>query len=51
MIYLAENNMNLNEQTIMYYLAPENFRNIKKDLKSIKKIRKNTNIAILNFYS
>jgi len=51
MIYLAENNLNLNEETICFYLEPENFKKIKKDLKSIKKIRKNTNLSIINFYS
>lgn len=51
MTYLAENNMDLSEENILYYLEKQNFRAIKKELKSIKKIRKNTNSCIINFYS
>jgi len=51
MIYLAENKMDFNDDTILDLLESKNFRKIKKELKSIKKIRKNTNNSIINFYS
>ena len=51
MIYLAENNKDFSEENILFYTQPDNFFKIRKELKSIKKIRKNTNSAIINFYS
>lgn len=51
MIYLAENNIDLSDRSIIFHLEPQNFLKIKKELKSIRKIRKNTNYSIINFYS
>lgn len=49
--YLSENNLELTEENIIFYAGPENFRFLKKDVKSIKKIRKTTNTSIVSFYS
>jgi hypothetical protein len=48
--YLLENNIELNESNLLHYANPENYKKIQKELKSIKKIRKNTNTSIINFY-
>ncbi len=49
--YLYENSFELDEESILLYAQPENFKTLKKEIKSVKKIRKNTNAAIISFYS
>jgi ERCC4-type nuclease len=49
--YLSENNLELTEDNIINYARPENFKFLKKEVKSVKKIRKTTNTSIISFYS
>ena len=42
--------MDLNENNLLFYCDAENYKLIKKDIKSVKKIRKNTNLDIIKFY-
>jgi hypothetical protein len=51
MIYLSENDIEITHYNVIKYLQTNIFSKLKKDLKSIKKIRKNINEAIINFYS
>ena len=51
MVYLSENSIELTHENIILYLKPNIFSKLKKDLKGIKKVRKNINEAIISFYS
>jgi len=49
--YLVENKIPVTKENLIHYASVENFKSIKKDVKSVKKIRKNTNNSIISFYS
>jgi ERCC4-type nuclease len=49
--FLIESNLPLSEENLLHYSSPHNFKSIKKQIKSVKKIRKNTNSSIINFYN
>jgi hypothetical protein len=48
--YILENNVPLNEANLLYYAEPKKFKTIQKEIKSIKKLRKNTNTSIIRYY-
>ncbi len=50
-VYMADNNTEITDENIIHHLHPINFSKIKKNLKSIRKIRKNTNNSIIKFFS
>ncbi len=49
--YLYESELDVDQESILLYANPENFKTLKKEIKSVKKIRKTTGDSILNFYS
>ncbi len=49
--YLLDNGIELDEKNLIYYATPENYRSIKKEVKSLKKLRKDTNTEIIRFYT
>lgn len=48
--YLMDNLMEITEQRLLYYANPENYKEIEKSVRSVKKLRKHTNVSIVNFY-